>query len=161
MRELGLTTGFELHDGSGLSRSNRLSPRAVVRILAAMADDFTIGPEFLASLKVAGAEGSRRRFQDPLCFRRMRIKTGHLYGTTALAGFAQTASGRRLVFSIMANGYRRGRQSADRSLERFCEEFLDDAQALTGQVESEGREAVAEVGRTGRRTADGSGAADQ
>lgn len=123
-------TAYVLADGSGLSRSNRLSPRTVVRVLMAMAEDFEIGPEFIASLKVAGAEGSNHRFQDPLCNRRLRVKSGHLTGVAALAGYGYGGGGRRYVFSIIANDYRRGRGAADVAIERLCEAFL----AGEGQV---------------------------
>ena len=125
-------------DGSGLSRSNRLSPRTVVRVLQTMAEDFEIGPEFIASLKVAGAEGSNHRFQDPLCHRRLRVKSGHLTGVAALAGYGQGSDGRRYIFSVIANDYRRGRGAADVAIERLCEAFLA----------SEGTEAVATKGRS-------------
>jgi len=142
LEEIGLSAGdYDLHDGSGLSRSNRISARSVVRVLDHMARDFELGPEFIQSLKVAGAEGSKSRFGDELCRRRLRVKTGHLFRVNALAGYAWTTSGRQLAFAILANEYRRGRWAADRSLERICHAFLDD-----GPPSSEARRIASPLG---------------
>jgi D-alanyl-D-alanine carboxypeptidase/D-alanyl-D-alanine-endopeptidase (penicillin-binding protein 4) len=116
--------GARLHDGSGLSPSNRITARAVVRILSETVRDFRVGPEFLASLRIAGVEGGPGRFRDPLCLRKLRVKTGHLDGVAALAGYGESAAGRRLVFAILVNDYRRGRRAADRGIEQVCEAFL-------------------------------------
>ena len=115
----GLTGSFTMAYVGTLGLAHGL-----VQVLDAVARDFEIGPEFLASLKVAGAEGSKRRFQDDVCLRKMRVKTGHLYGVSALAGYGETVGGRRVVFAVLANEYRRGRAAADSGIEQICEAFL-------------------------------------
>jgi D-alanyl-D-alanine carboxypeptidase/D-alanyl-D-alanine-endopeptidase (penicillin-binding protein 4) len=122
---LGIEPGsYRLQGGSGLGKQNRISAAQVVRLLLAMARDFETAPEFRASLKVAGAEGENGRFKDPLCHRNMRVKTGHLRGVNALAGYARDRHGRELAFAVIANGLTTGRVTADRALERLCELFL-------------------------------------
>src|SRR5690606_35107173 len=100
--ELGIAgEGFSLVDGSGLSRDNRVSPRAFVTAIATGARSFRYGPEFLASLPIANRDGTleRRALESR---DEVRAKTGLLTGTTALSGIAKTRSGRRLHFSIIA-----------------------------------------------------------
>ena len=62
-------TGFGLRprvaDGSGLSRSNRTTPRQVVRLLQHMAEDDEAGPAFQTSLAVAGRSGTLEQPHAP------------------------------------------------------------------------------------------------
>ena len=91
-------------DGSGLSRSNRTSPREVVRLLAGMAEseEFTA---FDSSLAVAGRNGTlRKRMRSGPAADRCHAKTGSLHSVSALAGYCRAADGRQLAFAILMNG---------------------------------------------------------
>jgi serine-type D-Ala-D-Ala carboxypeptidase/endopeptidase (penicillin-binding protein 4) len=91
-------------DGSGLSRSNRTSPRQVVTLLRRMAGD-QAGPAFEASLAVAGRSGTLdRRMRGTAARDRCRGKTGSLPGVSALAGYCRSTSGARVAFAFLMNG---------------------------------------------------------
>ena len=94
-------------DGSGLSRGNRASPRAVAELLDEMRDR----PEFSAfydSLSIAGvdgtlAESNHRGLRRGPARRRCRGKTGTLNGVSALSGYCRVTGGELVVFSILSN----------------------------------------------------------
>ena len=84
---------LEIDNGAGLSRSSRITPANLGRVLLA-AYDSPYQPEFQASLSLSGLDGTtRRRFlKDPLAGE-MHLKTGTLNGITAIAGFVRSQSG--------------------------------------------------------------------
>jgi serine-type D-Ala-D-Ala carboxypeptidase/endopeptidase (penicillin-binding protein 4) len=95
---------YRVHDGSGLSRSDLLSPRALGVVLSAVRKDSSFGV-FYRSLPVAGEEGTlRNRMRGTAGAGAIRGKTGTLESTRSLAGYARTTRGRELVFVIMCNG---------------------------------------------------------
>ncbi|MEZ4235962.1 MAG: D-alanyl-D-alanine carboxypeptidase/D-alanyl-D-alanine-endopeptidase [Myxococcota bacterium] len=75
-----------LINGSGLSRQAKLKPTTLTSVLYDMAHDQKVGPEFAASLAIAGTDGTlySRLREDP---GRLRGKTGTLDGVHCLAGF--------------------------------------------------------------------------
>lgn len=86
-----------LDNGSGLSRDTRISAQSMARLLLA-AQDGLFAPEFMASLSLAGIDGTmRRRFREEPFRGRMHLKTGRLNGSLAVAGYVTSASGRRFV----------------------------------------------------------------
>lgn len=102
LERTGITTSnLALHDGSGLSRLDLVTPEATARLLEAVAK----GPAFTAfqkSLPVAGKDGtlsSRLRATEG----RIAAKTGSLTYNDALSGYATTTDGQVLVFSIICN----------------------------------------------------------
>ncbi len=100
---------FSLTEASGLSRKNRLSASALVRVLQRAAHEFTYSAEFMASMGVAGVDGTLKdRFRGRGVSRRIRAKTGSLRGITALAGYAQSTDGKIIVFAILINSLKKG-----------------------------------------------------
>jgi serine-type D-Ala-D-Ala carboxypeptidase/endopeptidase (penicillin-binding protein 4) len=94
---------YAFYDGSGLSRENLVSPRAVVQLLQ-FASGQPWGKEFRDSLPVAGVDGSlAERFKDLDPAAHVYGKTGSLGGVKTLSGYAISAKGQRLVFSILSN----------------------------------------------------------
>jgi D-alanyl-D-alanine carboxypeptidase/D-alanyl-D-alanine-endopeptidase (penicillin-binding protein 4) len=93
-----------LTDGSGLSKDNRLSARTLATVLRAAWNDFEVGPEMVASMKMIGGEPFQLRVQDPNLARRIRCKTGHLNGVTSVCGYLQRPDGDLRVFAIILNG---------------------------------------------------------
>ena len=94
---------WSLQDGSGLSRSDILSPHEMVSLLAAM-DRHRYADAFRASLPVAGVDGTlKNRMRGTPAEGRVVAKTGTLRHVNALAGYLNTRSGERLVFYLASN----------------------------------------------------------
>lgn len=92
-----------LDDGSGLSRENLVTPRAVVDLLEYIQQQ-PWGKDFLATLPVAGLDGTldHRMIGTP-AEGRVSAKTGSVERTQAISGFATTIHGERLIFSMFVN----------------------------------------------------------
>ena len=101
----GLRRGsYQMTNGSGLYDSNRFSAEQIVAVLRAAQRDFRISAEFLASLAVAGTDGTiAHRMASTLAERYVRAKTGTLAGTSCLSGFAGSPGDIPLVFSFIMN----------------------------------------------------------
>lgn len=95
------TNKLALHDGSGLSRLDLVTPEATTRLLGAMAKA-AVYPAFRSSLPVAGKDGtlaSRMLTTEG----RISAKTGSLTYDDSLSGYATTAAGETVAFSIICN----------------------------------------------------------
>ena len=93
--------GVRLADGSGLSRLDRLTASAIVALLAAGIADLDVREAFLASLAVAGVDGTlEHRLQSRPARGRVLAKTGTTNLASALSGFVRD----RYVFAILQNG---------------------------------------------------------
>jgi D-alanyl-D-alanine carboxypeptidase/D-alanyl-D-alanine-endopeptidase (penicillin-binding protein 4) len=95
---------YQMKNGSGLYDSNRFSAAQIATILRAAAHDFRISAEFLASLAIAGTDGTiAHRMGATLAERYVRAKTGTLANVSCLSGFAGSPGRLPLVFSILVN----------------------------------------------------------
>lgn len=94
---------FVLINGSGLSREARLTPEALNAVMVDMHRDPRIGPEFAASLALAGWDGtlSGRLEEAPGL---LRGKTGTIGGVHGLTGYLASPDGRRYAFAFLVNG---------------------------------------------------------
>jgi len=96
-----LGSGVHAVDGSGLTRSNRASPRQVIDLLLAMRDD-PAGDDFIQDLALTGKEGTvDDRMAGTAAYGRCRTKTGTLTGVSNLSGYCFNKSGRIMAFSIL------------------------------------------------------------
>ena len=102
---IGIKPGsYQMQNGSGLYDSNRFSAEQIVTVLRAASRDFRISAEFLASLAVAGTDGTiAHRMGGTLAERYVRAKTGTLANVSCLSGFAGSPGHTPLVFSIIVN----------------------------------------------------------
>jgi serine-type D-Ala-D-Ala carboxypeptidase/endopeptidase (penicillin-binding protein 4) len=108
------TQGLMLADGSGLSRENRFTAQAMTSLLVAMPKRFDIGPDFMTSLRVLGANGvESHRLQDSPAQGKIRAKTGTLDGLSALVGYVSSASGQVFAFALFLNNNHCGYTGAD------------------------------------------------
>jgi D-alanyl-D-alanine carboxypeptidase/D-alanyl-D-alanine-endopeptidase (penicillin-binding protein 4) len=108
MASIGVLPG-ELHmvDGSGMSRENQASPRAITTLLRHMFYH-PAGPELVKSLPFSGEDNKswKRRLAAPPYLGNVFAKTGTLAGVSALSGYARGVSGKSYAFSILLNGTR-------------------------------------------------------
>jgi len=100
--------GWALTDGSGLARTDLVTPGGLVALLLAM-DRHPQAAVFRDSLAVAGVDGTlETRLRGTPSEGRVRAKTGTLRQVNALAGYATTTGGERLAFAILVNNAERG-----------------------------------------------------
>jgi D-alanyl-D-alanine carboxypeptidase/D-alanyl-D-alanine-endopeptidase (penicillin-binding protein 4) len=109
LRKIGVTMeGISLADGSGLTRRNRLTGKAVAKLLYKARKEPWF-KTFYASFPVAGNRERmvggtlRNRMNGTRAAYNARGKTGTLSGVTALSGYVTGADGRRYVFSMLSN----------------------------------------------------------
>lgn len=101
------TSRVQLVDGSGLSRKNYVSPRAITRLLEHMWVD--VGPThssaFYESLPTGGEEGTLEyRFREGApAGGNVQAKTGTLSHVSALSGYVNTRQGTPLSFVVFCN----------------------------------------------------------
>jgi serine-type D-Ala-D-Ala carboxypeptidase/endopeptidase (penicillin-binding protein 4) len=93
--------GVRLADGSGLSRLNRLTARAIVELLRAGSADPAVRGAFVDALAVAGVDGTlEHRMQRRPARSRVIAKTGTTRAASALSGFVRG----RYAFAVLQNG---------------------------------------------------------
>ncbi|MCH8273859.1 MAG: D-alanyl-D-alanine carboxypeptidase/D-alanyl-D-alanine-endopeptidase [Armatimonadetes bacterium] len=113
---------YRLSDGSGLSRSNMMTARAVVQLLeqVLMAHN---GERFLNSFATPGVGTLEKRLEGVTVW----AKTGTLTGVSCIAGVVETHPPvRRFVFAILMNNYagkaKRPREIQDAIIRRLSQE---------------------------------------
>ncbi|HEX3695934.1 MAG TPA: D-alanyl-D-alanine carboxypeptidase/D-alanyl-D-alanine-endopeptidase [Polyangia bacterium] len=95
---------YQMTNGSGLYESNRFSAEQITQVLRAATRDFRISAEFLASLAVAGTDGTiAHRMTGTLAERFVRAKTGTLATASCLSGIAGSPGHIPLIFSVLMN----------------------------------------------------------
>ena len=96
-----------LHDTSGLSRENRITPGMLAATMRHVATEPRLSV-ILEGLPVAGVTGSlANRFGDPMAAPARaiaRAKTGTLSFVSSLVGTTVTQDGREVVFAFVTNG---------------------------------------------------------
>ncbi len=105
LEEIGVAPdGIMQMDGSGLSRHNLATPEAVVQVYQYMRKSpYAIAWD--ASLTVGGVDGTlRNRFKGTSAEANVRGKTGTINQVSSLSGYLMSASGEKIVFSIIVNG---------------------------------------------------------
>lgn len=116
---------YNVIDGSGLSRKNRLSPRIIVDILSYMyghREGFT----FYSSLSVSGTTGTlKRRLAGPSYKGRVMAKTGYVSKASALSGYVETSSGKTLAFSILINKFKAPNSKIKKIQDSICRALVD------------------------------------
>ena len=109
---LGVSSeGWVQVDGSGLSRSNRVTARQTTALLAALLDADPESARLLReALPLSGLAGGSlaERMRDEPTRGRVRAKTGWIGGASGLSGLAETLDGRTLAFSILVSYPREG-----------------------------------------------------
>jgi D-alanyl-D-alanine carboxypeptidase/D-alanyl-D-alanine-endopeptidase (penicillin-binding protein 4) len=104
LREAGVADGsVMMYDASGLSRHDLVTPASLVQIYTYMSK----GPYaqiWRDALPVGGVDGTlKTRLKGAATANNVHAKTGTIDQVSALSGYLNSASGERLVFSIMTN----------------------------------------------------------
>lgn len=98
---------LNMADGSGLSPLNRITAEHFVKVLRYMYTNFSLQSDYMASLPVAGADGTlRKRSKRTAGERKYRGKTGFINGVSCLSGYTVSKDGEPIAFSILVNNFR-------------------------------------------------------
>ncbi len=101
-----------IENGAGLSRLDRISAENLGRLLHAAYADATM-PEFLASLPLAGIDGTmRKRLNGNGVAGHAHVKTGYLEGVRAIAGYVLDKRGKRIIVVFLVNHANAGASKA-------------------------------------------------
>ena len=95
------TTGLAIHDGSGLSRLNLVTPESTARLLIAVLKTGS-GEVFKQSLPISGKDGTLSGRLKSVN-ERVIGKTGSLTYDNSLSGFATSPQGKVFAFAIFCN----------------------------------------------------------
>ena len=95
------TTRLALHDGSGLSRLDLVTPETSARFLLSLSKT-SVGPIFRESLPSAGRDGTLAGRLKTVTDH-VLAKTGSLTYDNSLSGYLTTSKGQLFTFSIMCN----------------------------------------------------------
>jgi D-alanyl-D-alanine carboxypeptidase/D-alanyl-D-alanine-endopeptidase (penicillin-binding protein 4) len=114
-------------DGSGLSRHDLVTPRALVALLQFARKQPWFTP-YYDSLPVAGIDGTLEdRLKNTEAARRIHAKSGSLEHVRTRSGYAETPKGRKLIFSFLGNNqggkYHEGTDVLDSLSLAMIEEF--------------------------------------
>jgi D-alanyl-D-alanine carboxypeptidase/D-alanyl-D-alanine-endopeptidase (penicillin-binding protein 4) len=94
--------GLHLLDGSGLAAGNRVSALTLAGVLSAA--ERSPGGESLYPLLPGGRQGTLKYYGFTTALGRVRAKSGHIGGVSALAGYVDTMHHGRVVFAFAING---------------------------------------------------------
>jgi D-alanyl-D-alanine carboxypeptidase/D-alanyl-D-alanine-endopeptidase (penicillin-binding protein 4) len=121
LSEIGIdTAAYNLMDGSGLSRLNLVTPRAVVQLL-----QYMYGTDnrdaWVSFLPVGGLDGtlSARFGQTPVAGK-VYAKTGSLSHVSTLSGYIERSGGSWVAFSILVNNYPGPAAGVRGVMDRIC-----------------------------------------
>jgi D-alanyl-D-alanine carboxypeptidase/D-alanyl-D-alanine-endopeptidase (penicillin-binding protein 4) len=107
--------GCVFDDGSGMSRSNRITANGTVELLKYMSerDDFEV---YQSSLAVGGESGTlKKRLKEKSVSGKVFAKTGYINGVRSLSGYVFTGK-RRIAFSMLMNNCVYTKQTQDEIL---------------------------------------------
>ena len=113
-------------DGSGLSRHDLVTPRAIVTLLKYAQGQTWFAP-YYASLPVAGIDGSLQdRMKGTVAAGRIHAKTGSVEHVRTLSGFAETPTGGGLIFSFLSNNQGGKNHEAADALNGLCVAMIEE-----------------------------------
>ncbi len=97
--------GWQLIDGSGLSRRDVVTPDTLVTVLRRMYDASGMSP-WMTALPIAGRDGTLDgRMKGTAAEDNVRAKTGTMANIRTLAGYVKTRAGEPLAFAIVVDNF--------------------------------------------------------
>jgi D-alanyl-D-alanine carboxypeptidase/D-alanyl-D-alanine-endopeptidase (penicillin-binding protein 4) len=126
-RAAGIADGdVVLSDGSGLSRKDMITPRAVVQLLRYAAKQ-PWGELYRSTLPVAAEDGTLSdRMKNSPAAGRVFAKTGTIGHGNTLSGYATTVHGEQLLFSILGNNNNLHAQDANKVIDAICVAMVEE-----------------------------------
>ena len=116
----------QLTDGSGLSRGDLVTPQSMVQLLAyALRQPW--GPDFVATLPVAGHDGTlETRMRGTAAAGQVHAKTGLVEHVNSLSGYATSRRGAHLIFSIFGNNTGTHGRDALNAVDSICVAMVEE-----------------------------------
>lgn len=107
LSEIGVDRySYEILEGSGLTRYNKVNADLYIKLLKYMYDDRFLFDYYFNALSIAGKDGTlRNRMIGTEAEGNIHAKTGTLNGVSSLCGYAIDADNEILIFFIVMNGY--------------------------------------------------------
>ncbi|MGM9872943.1 MAG: D-alanyl-D-alanine carboxypeptidase/D-alanyl-D-alanine-endopeptidase [Muribaculaceae bacterium] len=114
------TSSIIMHDGSGLTRSNRFSPVFLAALLEHMAKS-PLADTYVQCFPLAGIDGTLKNFGSRTILRgRIALKTGSLSSVQTYAGYHLDADHKPThVIVVMVNGFTCPRRQVQAAIEKF------------------------------------------
>ena len=113
-------------DGSGLSRRDLVTPRAIVQMLRYAATQ-PWGAVYRSSLPIAGEDGTlAEHMKNTPAAGRIFAKTGTVEHIAALSGYATTVRGENLIFSILGNNNNLHAQGSREVVDAIVEAMVEE-----------------------------------
>jgi serine-type D-Ala-D-Ala carboxypeptidase/endopeptidase (penicillin-binding protein 4) len=127
LKSVGIADGdVLLADGSGLSRSDLVTPRATVALLRWIVQQPWAGA-FLSTLPVAGEDGTlEQRMKKSSADGRVQAKTGSLEHARSMCGFATSFAGEKLVFAMFGNNHPNSGHEANNVLDAIAVAMVEE-----------------------------------
>jgi D-alanyl-D-alanine carboxypeptidase/D-alanyl-D-alanine-endopeptidase (penicillin-binding protein 4) len=118
--------GYNLLDGSGLSRLDLVTPSTVIKLLRYMYASPARDP-WISLFPVAARDGTLgSRFGGTAAAGRVYAKTGSLSHVSALSGYLQRPDATWVAFSVLVNNYGAGSTAEIRAvIDRICTLILE------------------------------------
>lgn len=131
LASLGITEpGVYLENGSGLSKSSRLSANHLMKVLSDIYDS-PWRDDFISSLSVAGVDGTIERKLGGALRGRVFAKTGSLRKVSTLAGYINHTQD-PVAFVFLFNDYPSSKEKISRVMQRILEEVLKETVEMKG-----------------------------
>jgi D-alanyl-D-alanine carboxypeptidase/D-alanyl-D-alanine-endopeptidase (penicillin-binding protein 4) len=122
MKKIGADmTALAITDGSGLARTDYISPRNLTLLLRYMYwhPNYKV---FLEALPIAGVDGTlKKRLAGTAAEKNVRAKTGYVSRVSTVSGYVTTKGGEPLAFSIMMNNHLSSNKEAMAVQDRMLE----------------------------------------
>jgi len=100
-------SSFEILEGSGLTRYNRVTSNLYIQLLKYMYDQVNIFDDYMNSLSIAGVDGTlKSRMKNTEAQNNIYAKTGTLNNVSTLAGYAISRDNELLIFYVTMNNYK-------------------------------------------------------
>jgi D-alanyl-D-alanine carboxypeptidase/D-alanyl-D-alanine-endopeptidase (penicillin-binding protein 4) len=128
-------------DGSGLSRRDLVTPRAIVTLLSYAQRQSWFAP-YLASLPLMGVDGTLEdRMKNTPEAGRIHAKTGSVEHVRTISGFADLGNGRRAIFSFLSNNGDTSNRTVAKTLDGFCAAMIEEFGGATAPAAPAGASA--------------------
>ena len=121
IRSLGvLDKEYRLVQASGLSRENKVRPRALWKVLKYWLHH-PLQPEFESAFPLSGLDGTlKRQFKNSALKGRIHAKTGSLNGVSGLAGYVVPSNGKKRIFVLLFNGPQSQKAKTEKKFQQWA-----------------------------------------